>query len=404
MAELDSIDPTVRENEASAEALAAAAQSGHVKVDDAKEQAAAIDSSVEATRVVLPTFRERVKALSVQMMAETPELVESMRAELTAISSRADVMDLRLRKAATVARTGRQMALHRAYAEYEALRMEVAAKLRVCIETAGGKADDLFDAVAADKGEITKASIHAYLAANQPGCELDDEKLDLLFPTVGTEATETAGSVDAVANGKSLSEDNAEGELKEDPEGSAKVEGEACVKASKAAIISREAFNRVVRIFYKVVKEIVLSNNLLIEQSEQLRRLDVGEVMEVFQGPMLDPSVGVYRIHGRSLRDGITGWVTVAGNQGVTFLMPGGGLFKVVRQTMLTDDLKDVDGSSKIVAMLKEGQILEVIDWGRTSRSALGVTRLKVKVQGDEAIGWVSIVDSGSGVVLLEAI
>ena len=58
----------------------------------------------------------------------------------------------------------------------------------------------------------------------------------------------------------------------------------------------------VIRIFYKasrdqlrtwqaltlqvlqVVKEIVLSDNLLIEQSEQLRRMDVGEVMEVFQG------------------------------------------------------------------------------------------------------------------------
>ena len=34
----------------------------------------------------------------------------------------------------------------------------------------------------------------------------------------------------------------------------------------------------------QVVKEIVLSDNLLIEQSEQLRRMDVGEVMEVFQG------------------------------------------------------------------------------------------------------------------------
>ena len=35
-------------------------------------------------------------------------------------------------------------------------------------------------------------------------------------------------------------------------------------------------------------------------------------------GPMLDPSVGVYRIHGKALRDGITGWVTVAGNQGTS--------------------------------------------------------------------------------------
>ena len=31
---------------------------------------------------------------------------------------------------------------------------------------------------------------------------------------------------------------------------------------------------------------------------------------------MLDPSVGVYRVHGKALKDGIVGWVTVAGNQG----------------------------------------------------------------------------------------
>ena len=33
-----------------------------------------------------------------------------------------------------------------------------------------------------------------------------------------------------------------------------------------------------------MVKEIVLSDNLLIEQSDQLRRMDVGEIIEVFQG------------------------------------------------------------------------------------------------------------------------
>lgn len=31
---------------------------------------------------------------------------------------------------------------------------------------------------------------------------------------------------------------------------------------------------------------------------------------------MLDPSVGVYRIHGKAISDGIVGWATVAGNQG----------------------------------------------------------------------------------------
>lgn len=156
---------------------------------------------------------------------------------------------------------------------------------------------------------------------------------------------------------------------------------------------------RVVRIFYKVVKEIVLSDNLLIEQSGQLRRMDVGEVMEVFQGPMLDPSVGVYRIHGRALRDGIIGWVTVAGNQGITFLLPGGNVFRVLRPVPLTDDVKETEGV-KALRMLREGEMLEVVEWARTSRSALGVTRIKAKVQGENIIGWVTTIDTDGSVYL----
>ena len=74
------------------------------------------------------------------------------------------------------------------------------------------------------------------------------------------------------------------------------------------------------------MKEIAMNGSHLIVQSGQRRRMEVGEVIELYQGPLLDPSFGVCRIRGRALKDGIVGWVTVAGNQGTTFLMPGGGI------------------------------------------------------------------------------
>lgn len=197
-------------------------------------------------------------------------------------------------------------------------------------------------------------------------------------------------------------------EEKEKEEGQAKVE-EAAVDSSmedpELKVINKQDFNRVIRIFYKVIKEIVLSDNLLIEQSRQIRRMDVGEVMEVHQGPMLDPSVGVYRVHGKALRDGILGWVTVAGNQGVTFLMPGGNVFQVVRPLVLTEELKDLDGStSRVVKTLGEGKVLEVLEWARTSRSALGVTRIKARIQGDDdsVVGWATLADN-EGKAYIEA-
>lgn len=105
--------------------------------------------------------------------------------------------------------------------------------------------------------------------------------------------------------------------------------------------IGREDFKRLVRVYYKVIKEIVLSDNLVIEQSRQIRRMEHSEVMEVSRGPVVDPSVGVFRIHGQALKDGMIGWVTIAGNQGITFLVPGGSVFRVLSPVPLTAELKD---------------------------------------------------------------
>mmetsp|Transcript_62173 Transcript_62173/g.100611 ORF Transcript_62173/g.100611 Transcript_62173/m.100611 type:complete len:284 (+) Transcript_62173:1-852(+) len=280
-------------------------------------------------------------------------MVELMRPELAALGAKTESQDLRLRKALTASAQARQLALNRAFLAYETLRMDVAAKLRVCIETQGGKPDDLYDAIASGSEIVTRKKITSYLELHQ--AVIEPEKLESLFPDV-PEAGEEDGS-----------------------------------------LISREAFMKVVRIFYKVVKEIVLSDNLLIEQSDQLRRMDIGEVMEVFQGPMLDPSVGVYRIHGKALRDGIVGWVTVAGNQGITFLMPGGNLFKVLRPAKLT---AEIDLESTEVKDLVEGEVLQVIAWERsTTASGAGVTRIKGQLQGEDIVGWTSI-GEGAGIQL----
>merc|ERR1711920_112531 len=124
-------------------------------------------------------------------------------------------------------------------------------------------------------------------------------------------------------------------------------------------------------------------------------------VIEVSQGPMLDASVGVYRVSGKVMKDGLAGWVTVAGNQGITFLMPGGNVFKVVKQTNLTEELSNAE--EKVVRQLKEGEVLEVLDWARTSRSALGVTRIRAKARTDGAIGWATVLDN-SGSNYLEVV
>merc|ERR1712151_1074132 len=86
--------------------------------------------------------------------------------------------EMRLKTVDGIATNGRQLALHKAFAEREALRMEVAARLRVCIEAQGGKPEDLFDQIAPD-GKMDVDDIVAFLAKNQNAIE--KEKLEIVF-------------------------------------------------------------------------------------------------------------------------------------------------------------------------------------------------------------------------------
>merc|ERR1712039_882389 len=158
----------------------------------------------------------------------------------------------------------------------EAVRMEIAAKLRVCAEAKGTTATKLFDFIIGDgSGKLTKADITAFL--KECSMEFDQGKIDKLFP--GTAALGNAEDMlEDILESEAAPKDEKDKEEKKDDE---KKDEKKEYKKRTGPLISRADFTAVIRIFYKVVKEIVLSNNLLIEQSGQIRRMDVGEVMEV---------------------------------------------------------------------------------------------------------------------------
>lgn len=354
--DFSALEPTIAACEREAESIAA--ESGQLKLEDLKARTTSSQSSVIKAKATFTEMQQGLKVVCDEVTTAA-ELME-LQGDLVTLNIQLDSYDARLRKASALAGRTRQLALQQAFAEYDALRLEVAAKLRVFIEAQGMKADALFGAIAGESStEVTRDQVVAFLEKCK--CDIEREKLDKIFSSDGDNGNE--GS------------------------------------QGKVVSISKEDFMRVVRIYYKVVKEIVLSDNLLIEQSGQIRRMEMGEVMEVFEGPKMDPSVGVYRIHGRALRDGTVGWVTVAGNQGITFLLPGGNVWQVSKPTPLCEGLKDIDGTAT-VKIVNPGEVLEVIDWGRTSSSALGVTRLKVRVQGDSVVGWASLLASDGSVQL----
>lgn len=73
---------------------------------------------------------------------------------------------------------------------------------------------------------------------------------------------------------------------------------------------------------YTAVKETVLTDGLSVQDSKTIRRISKGEIVEVVEFAKKDDSVGVKRIKAKAKIDGATGWITLSGNQGTSFLEP----------------------------------------------------------------------------------
>eukprot|EP00913_Durusdinium_trenchii_P025867 g24274.t1 len=153
-AELQKLDPEIHAAEGLSEALVSEANSDQLKdAEEARVRLKAIESIVQTTHAAI---------------AADKEIADLMITDFAAVASKTEAQDFALRKALSFAEQARQLVLNRAFEKYETLRMEVASKLRVCIELQGGKPDDLYAAITTAGSNVTKKSIKAYLEANQP--------------------------------------------------------------------------------------------------------------------------------------------------------------------------------------------------------------------------------------------
>lgn len=92
--------------------------------------------------------------------------------------------------------------------------------------------------------------------------------------------------------------------------------------------LNKDGFLDATRMYYRCVKSTVLSEEVAIK-AKTLRRLEEGEIFEALAGPSSDDSCSVQRVKCRALSDGVTGWVTLQGNQGTPFLAQWGNCISV---------------------------------------------------------------------------
>merc|ERR1712060_810227 len=169
--------------------------------------------------------------------------------------------------------------------------------------------------------------------------------------------------------------------------------------------LSKGRFGMIVISVMKVVAEATLSKELAAG-SDAVRQLDKGEVVEVVEGPVEEGKLKRAKVV--AIKDGTEGYVTVSDDAGAVFLREGGKIFKVVKETILTesfdleDDLRRSRPRKRRVATrkLKVGELVEVREYPKKEEKS-GLTRMKCKAKTDGRLGWATTLGN-AGAVFLE--
>jgi len=151
--------------------------------------------------------------------------------------------------------------------------------------------------------------------------------------------------------------------------------------------LSQERFNELLRLFFRVVNQTVLSIDLPIK-SKTLRRLSINEVLECIEGPKKDERVSVMRVRCRTVQDDTVGWATLAGNQGTKYLEPWGRVMRCIQECILRDGPSRED--SRAIRPLTKGEVMDVIEFQRRD-SKSDIMQIRGKARGDGAEGWAAV-------------
>lgn len=133
---------------------------------------------------------------------------------------------------------------------------------------------------------------------------------------------------------------------------------------------------------------IAMTDNQNIKTCKVLRKLEVGEIVRVLEGPEVDKDSSVSRIKAVATKDSLEGWVTVKGNAGTVYAEEAPSLYTVLQEVPLQRSFS-TEGAEQIRALAKD-EAIEVLE-GPKEEVLEPVLRFKGRALADSAVGWVSM-------------
>lgn len=297
------------------------------------------EDQVISVKDELASVRKKFTALSGEGEEETHQ--RFLAGEVQKLEATAGTFDARLAQVTRLIQRGREILVRQEIVEMQRLQAEASKVLKEQMKNKDMVPAAFFESLDTDKDEKLSEDDFVGFFEKLQDCKLERAKLQVLFE-----------HLDGYADG----------------------------------FLPKESFLRLIRIYYKVSKETVLTKDLSIKDGVTIRRMETGEVLEMHDGPMKDESVGVVRIKGRAVQDGQVGWLSMVGNNGSVFLEECTSSCKVLREVPLTSQL-EVEGAST-VCLLRPGMTVEVLDFDTKTESE--EVRMRVQVRGEPAKGWVT--------------
>jgi len=141
--------------------------------------------------------------------------------------------------------------------------------------------------------------------------------------------------------------------------------------------------------YYTCVASVAMTDSQDIKDCKVLRKLAKDELFLVEAEPIVEEGSGITRVQGKTLKDDLTGWVTLKGNAGTAYAEPSTKHYCVLRDVALTKKQPSKDPGDE-VRMLAKGEAMLALE-GPKQETVAAETRIKVKAVADNQVGWVTL-------------
>jgi len=141
--------------------------------------------------------------------------------------------------------------------------------------------------------------------------------------------------------------------------------------------------------YYSCTSSVAMTDSQDIKECKVIRKLAVGELFTVEEGPIEEKEAGITRVKGKAMKDDTEGWVTIKGNLGTVYAEASTKHYCVLRDMPLTKKFASAANGEQ-VRMLEKGEAVQVLE-GPKEESFPVETRFRGKALSDGAVGWITM-------------